>query len=114
MGLEFYTWDTPNGAMPITISELKLADYLLYDRLCADLTLPKTTAFCDRFSRVCIVSTGKKISIALEEMELPHTLKPINIGSNVDQFTEGFKAISPNSKIPAIGACPCTSKKNSF
>ena len=32
---------------------------------------------------------GKKISIVLEEMGLAHTLKPINIGSNVDQFTDG-------------------------
>jgi hypothetical protein len=52
-----------------------------------------------------VAATGKKISIALEEMKLPHTLKPINIGSNVDQFTADFKAISPNSKIPAIGEC---------
>ena len=54
--------------------------------------------------------TGKKISIALAEMDLPHTLKPINIGSNVDQFTEEFKAVSPNSKIPAIGAYVRTSE----
>lgn len=49
-------------------------------------------------------AAGKKISIALEEMGLAHTLKPVNIGSNVEQFTEEFKAINPNSKIPAIGA----------
>ena len=47
---------------------------------------------------------GKKISIALKEMGLAHTLKPVDIGSNVDQFTDNFKAINPNSKIPVIGA----------
>ena len=45
---------------------------------------------------------GKKISIALEEMGLDYVVKPVDIGGNVDQFTPEFKAISPNSKIPAI------------
>ncbi len=44
---------------------------------------------------------GKKISIALEEMELPYTVHPINIGAN-EQFAPEFLKISPNNKIPAI------------
>jgi GST-like protein len=45
---------------------------------------------------------GKKISIALEEMGLPYLIRPVDIGSNFAQNTAEFKAISPNSKIPAI------------
>jgi GST-like protein len=45
---------------------------------------------------------GKKISIALEEMGLEYVVRPVDISGNVDQFTPEFKAISPNSKIPAI------------
>lgn len=44
---------------------------------------------------------GRKISIALEELGLPYTVKPINI-SNGEQFRPEFVAISPNNKIPAI------------
>jgi GST-like protein len=44
---------------------------------------------------------GKKISIALEEMALPYTVHPINIGKN-EQFSPDFLKISPNNKIPAI------------
>ena len=44
---------------------------------------------------------GRKISIALEEMGLPYTVHPINIG-NDEQFSPDFLAISPNNKIPAI------------
>ena len=44
---------------------------------------------------------GKKISIALEEMGLPYTVHPINIG-NDEQFAPEFLKISPNNKIPAI------------
>ncbi len=44
---------------------------------------------------------GKKISIALEEMALPYTVHPINIGKN-EQFAPDFLKISPNNKIPAI------------
>lgn len=44
---------------------------------------------------------GKKISIALEEMALPYTVHPVNIGNN-EQFSAEFLAISPNNKIPAI------------
>lgn len=44
---------------------------------------------------------GRKVSIALEELQLPYTVHPIDIGKG-DQFTPEFVAICPNSKIPAI------------
>jgi GST-like protein len=44
---------------------------------------------------------GRKVSIALEEMGLPYTVHPINIGKN-EQFAPAFLKISPNNKIPAI------------
>ena len=44
---------------------------------------------------------GRKISIALEELGLPHEVHPINI-SKGEQFSTEFSAISPNQKIPAI------------
>ena len=44
---------------------------------------------------------GRKISAALEEMELPYTVRPVDIGRG-DQFAESFLKISPNNRIPAI------------
>ena len=44
---------------------------------------------------------GQKVSIALEEVGLPYEAHKVNIGQN-EQFTDEFKAINPNSKIPAI------------
>ncbi len=44
---------------------------------------------------------GQKVSVALEEMELPYEAHKIDI-MNGDQFTDEFVAINPNSKIPAI------------
>ena len=44
---------------------------------------------------------GFKISIALEELALPHALHWINIGKN-EQMTPAYLAINPNNKIPAI------------
>lgn len=44
---------------------------------------------------------GLKISVALEELGLPYTVKPVNIGTN-EQFKPEFLAISPNNKMPAI------------
>lgn len=44
---------------------------------------------------------GQKISVALEEMELPYTQHKVNIMKG-DQFTPEFIKINPNSKIPAI------------
>ena len=44
---------------------------------------------------------GRKVSIALEEMELPYQVKTINITKD-EQFAPDFLKISPNNKIPAI------------
>ena len=44
---------------------------------------------------------GHKITIALEEMGLPHNVKPVNIGKG-DQFDPAFLAFSPNNRMPAI------------
>ncbi len=42
-----------------------------------------------------------KVSILLEELEMPYKVIPIHIGKG-DQFAESFLKISPNNKIPAI------------
>src|SRR5215468_157587 len=44
---------------------------------------------------------GWKISIALEEMELPYTVRYVNIARG-EQFAPEFLAISPNNRMPAI------------
>ncbi|WP_323785821.1 glutathione S-transferase N-terminal domain-containing protein [Thalassovita sp.] len=44
---------------------------------------------------------GWKISIALEEMELPYTLNLVNIGEG-EQFEPDFLKIAPNNRMPAI------------
>ena len=44
---------------------------------------------------------GRKISVALEEMGLPYSVHPVNIGKG-EQFKPEFLAISPNNRIPAI------------
>ncbi len=44
---------------------------------------------------------GRKISVALEEMGLAYTVKPVNITKD-EQFAPSFLEISPNNKIPAI------------
>ena len=44
---------------------------------------------------------GWKISIMLEECELPFNFIPVNIGKG-EQFAPGFLAISPNNRMPAI------------
>jgi len=44
---------------------------------------------------------GRKVSIALEELELPYELHAIDIGTGAQHAPE-FLAISPNGKIPAI------------
>lgn len=44
---------------------------------------------------------GRKISVALEELELAYKVLPINIGRG-EQFKPEFLAISPNNRIPAI------------
>ena len=44
---------------------------------------------------------GRKVSIMLEEVNLPYIVHKIDITKG-DQFTPEFVAINPNSKIPAI------------
>ncbi len=44
---------------------------------------------------------GRKVSIALEELELPYTVHAVNIGED-EQFAPDFLKIAPNNKIPAI------------
>ena len=44
---------------------------------------------------------GRKISIALEEMDLAYSAHAVNIGKD-EQFDPAFVKISPNSLIPAI------------
>ena len=44
---------------------------------------------------------GRKVSIMLEECELPYRTRAIDIGKG-DQHSAGFVAINPNGRIPAI------------
>ena len=44
---------------------------------------------------------GRKISVALEEMALPYTVKIVDLGKR-QQFEPEFLKISPSGKIPAI------------
>jgi len=44
---------------------------------------------------------GKKVTILLEELGLPYTVVPCNIGKG-DQFTPDFLRINPNNRMPAI------------
>ena len=44
---------------------------------------------------------GQKVSIVLEELGLPYDAHHISI-LNKEQFTSGFVAVNPNSKIPAL------------
>ncbi len=44
---------------------------------------------------------GKKITILLEECDLPYRIVPCRIGQG-DQFEPGFLRISPNNRMPAI------------
>ncbi len=44
---------------------------------------------------------GKKVTILLEELGVPYTIVPVNIGRG-DQFTDDFLKISPNNRMPAM------------
>ena len=44
---------------------------------------------------------GRKISVALEEMDLPYRVRTVDITKG-EQFDPAFLAISPNNRIPAI------------
>ena len=44
---------------------------------------------------------GHKITMFLEEMAMPYTIFPVNIGAG-EQFKPEFLAIAPNNRMPAI------------
>lgn len=44
---------------------------------------------------------GRKVTIMLEEIELPYRIIPVDIGRG-EQFKPEFLAISPNNRMPAI------------
>ena len=44
---------------------------------------------------------GKKVTILLEELGMPYTIVPLNIGKG-EQFTDAFLKINPNHRMPAI------------
>ena len=44
---------------------------------------------------------GHKITLFLEEAQLPYTIKPVNL-TRGEQFGPEFLAISPNNRMPAI------------
>lgn len=44
---------------------------------------------------------GHKVTMFLEEVGLPYTIVPVNIGKG-DQFNPDFLKIAPNNRIPAI------------
>jgi GST-like protein len=44
---------------------------------------------------------GKKVTILLEELEIPYRIVPCNIGKG-DQFTGDFLSIGPNNRMPAM------------
>lgn len=44
---------------------------------------------------------GRKVSIMLEELELPHRVFPVDINKG-EQNSAEYRKLSPNSKIPAI------------
>lgn len=44
---------------------------------------------------------GRKVSILLEELGVPYTVKPVNLSEGA-QRSEEFKKLSPAAKIPAI------------
>ena len=44
---------------------------------------------------------GRKVAIALEEMELPYTVKPIRL-ERLEQREPSYLALNPNGRIPTI------------
>ena len=44
---------------------------------------------------------GKKVTILLEELGVPYTIVPCNIGKG-DQFKDEFLKIGPNNRMPAL------------
>lgn len=44
---------------------------------------------------------GHKVTVFLEEVQIPYRIIPVNIGAG-EQFNPEFLAIAPNNRIPAI------------
>ncbi len=44
---------------------------------------------------------GKKVTILLEELGIPYTIVPVNIGKG-DQFTPDYLKIGPNNRMPVL------------
>ena len=44
---------------------------------------------------------GKKVTILLEECEMPYRIVPCRIGKG-DQFKDEFLAIGPNNRMPVM------------
>ena len=44
---------------------------------------------------------GKKVTILLEELGMPYTIVPVNIGKG-DQFKDEYLKIGPNNRMPAM------------
>ena len=44
---------------------------------------------------------GKKVTILLEELGVPYTIVPVNIGRG-DQFKDDYLKINPNTRMPAL------------
>ncbi|HKO48347.1 MAG TPA: glutathione S-transferase N-terminal domain-containing protein [Polyangiaceae bacterium] len=44
---------------------------------------------------------GIKVAVGLEELQIPYEAHTVSIGKG-EQFSDAFKSISPNSKIPVI------------
>lgn len=44
---------------------------------------------------------GRKVMILLEELSVPFTVKPVNIGRG-DQFSSEYLKIAPNNRMPAL------------
>jgi GST-like protein len=69
--------------------------------------------FCPHFkpaarTETCVIDlwtwptpNGQKVHIAVEELGLPYTIIPVNIGKG-DQFKPEFLALNPNNRIPVI------------
>lgn len=53
---------------------------------------------------------GRKPLILLEELGLPYTLRPVDLGKR-QQLEEAFLAINPNGKIPALVDEPGTDRE---
>lgn len=63
------------------------------------LTTRRDAAMIDLYTAA--TPNGHKVSIALEELGLPYTLKVLDL-SKGEQKTPAFLAINPNGRIPAI------------